>query len=89
FVLPTHKVNPQFEGGTIIIQRSLVHPDPHHSFLAYLHSRDSLFPYLSTLWLRENGSIPTRSWFLSRLRKIFPPTIAGHSMRAGGATSLA
>ncbi|KAI0037693.1 hypothetical protein FA95DRAFT_1476687, partial [Auriscalpium vulgare] len=30
-----------------------------------------------------------RSWFLRRLRKFFPNTIAGHSLRAGGATYFA
>jgi hypothetical protein len=89
FVLRTHKVDPQSEGSTIVIQRSLTHPDPHRAFVSYLHSCDNLFPFHSTLWLRENGSVPTRSWFTGRLRRFFPSSIAGHSMRAGGATSLA
>lgn len=89
FVLQMHKVDPQFEGATIVIQRSLIHPDPHKIFLDYLTSRDSLFPFHSTLWLRSTGAVPTRAWFLTRLRKFFPPSIAGHSLRSGGATSLA
>ncbi|KAI9064670.1 hypothetical protein FKP32DRAFT_1539007, partial [Trametes sanguinea] len=28
-------------------------------------------------------------WFMSHLRQLFPRNIAGHSMRAGDATSLA
>jgi hypothetical protein len=39
--------------------------------------------------LRSNGTIPTRSWFIHRLRQFFPNSIAGQSMRAGGATALA
>ncbi|OAX33599.1 hypothetical protein K503DRAFT_663056, partial [Rhizopogon vinicolor AM-OR11-026] len=30
-----------------------------------------------------------RSWFLRRLRFFFPANVSGHSMQAGGATSLA
>lgn len=30
FVLPTHKVDPQFEGSTIVIHQSQIHPDPHY-----------------------------------------------------------
>jgi hypothetical protein len=48
-----------------------------------------MFPGFPALWICENGSIPTRSWFLSYLHRHFPTTIAGHSLRAGGATALA
>ena len=41
----------------------------------------SVFPQL---WLRSDGSMPSRSWFLSRLHSVFPCSIGGHSMRAGG-----
>lgn len=63
--------------------------DPHGTFLSYLSSRDHLFPFNSFLWLRGDGSIPTRNWFIARLRARFPKSISGHSLRAGGATSLA
>lgn len=59
FVLQTHKADTQFEGATIVIQRSMIHPDPHQTFLSYLTSRDSLFHFHSTLWLRSNGAVPT------------------------------
>ena len=57
--------------------------------LSYVTLRDHLFPLHPTLWLRENGTVPSRSWFLSKLRTFFSSEIAGHSMRAGGATALA
>lgn len=90
FFLPGHKADRFFEGNTILLSRQ-----PHgqintyHQFSAYLASRDKLFPYCSPLWLRSNGTIPSRSWFINRLRVFFPKNIAGQSLRAGGATSLA
>ena len=89
FTLPGHKGNKFFEGNEIIIQRSDKAPDPYEPFLKYLRSRDKLFPYNPELWLRLDGTIPTRSFFISRLRSLFDTSISGHSMRAGGATSLA
>jgi hypothetical protein len=55
----------------------------------YISSRDQLFPLHPQLWFRTNGTSPTRSWFLRRLRQFCPPDIAGQSIRAGGATALA
>jgi len=89
FFLPGHKGDKFFEGNEIIIQRSDSGTDPFQPFLRYLRSRDARFPYNPELWLRENGSVPTRSFFIKRLRLLFDSSIAGHSMRAGGATSLA
>lgn len=88
FLLPRHKSDTSFEGSTIVIQRA-ASADPHHTFTSYLASRDKLFPFNSSLWLRNDGSIPTRAWFIARLRALFPDYISGHSLRAGGATSLA
>lgn len=88
FVLRRHKADTQFEGNTIVVQRAMS-ADPHGAFCSYLSSRDRLFPFNSFLWLRRDGSIPTRSWFIGRLRALFPSSISGHSLRAGGATSLA
>ncbi|KAJ3889116.1 hypothetical protein GG344DRAFT_52308, partial [Lentinula edodes] len=48
------------------------------------------FPINPYLWLRENGTVPTRRWFMTQLRSLFPDRdFAGQSMRAGGATALA
>ncbi len=89
FFLPTHKADRLFEGSHIILEQR-THPlDPVAVFLRYIEQRDRLFPLFPQLWLRENGSIPTRSWFMHRIRSHFPPEYAGHSLRSGGATALA
>jgi len=87
--LPGHKGDRFFEGNQVIIQRTNTDDDPFSPFLTYLASRDRLFPFHPELWLKSDGSIPTRTWFLRHLYKHFPHDVGGHSMRAGGATALA
>jgi hypothetical protein len=89
FFLPSHKADRFYEGNTILVQKNNTATDPYHHFLAYLHSRDRLFPLHLKLWLTLQGHVPTRYWFISRLRKLFPKNITGQSLRSGGATSLA
>jgi hypothetical protein len=89
FLLPGHKADRFFEGNTILIRKNDLQIDPHKIFTRYLSSRDNLHPYKPELWLRQSGKVPTRSWFMRRLRKYFPKDIGGASMRAGGATALA
>lgn len=89
FFLPYHKADRFYEGNTIIIQRTNRKSDPHTPFIQYLRSRDQLFPLNRELWLRSNGTVPTRGWFITRLKQYFPHDVAGQSLRAGGATSLA
>ena len=89
FDLRCDKSDHLFEGNTIVVQKSTSLPDPYLTFTTYLSSRDHRFPFHPHLWLRADGSPPTRSWFLSRLHRVLPSSIAGHSLRAGGATSLA
>jgi hypothetical protein len=84
--LPAHKADTTFEGNRIIVTDG----DALVSFRNYINSRDSLHPLNPFLWIRSNGKVPTRSWFIKRLRRLFPDdNIAGQSMRAGGATALA
>jgi hypothetical protein len=89
FFLPSHKGDRTFEGNIIIIQKHTSSIDPLSFFKRYLRSRDHLFPFSSDLWLRADGSRPTRSFFIRRMRLFFSNDVAGQSMRAGGATSLA
>jgi hypothetical protein len=89
FVLPAHKADTTFKGNRIHIAHIIDTPDPLPIMTRYMASRDHLFPLHPQLWLRSNGHSPTRSWFISRLSAFCPPDIAGHSMRAGGATALA
>lgn len=89
FLVQRDKTDSRFEGSRIVIQHVLAGSDPLPLFTRYLSSRDAKFPLHPFLWLKSNGHAPTRSWFIRRLRHFFPSAISGHSMRAGGATSLA
>ena len=78
FTLPAQKTDHLYEGDRVLIQRLLSAPDsddPWSLFQRYLVARDSSFPLHPYLWIRADGSIPTRSWFLSRLRRLFPPLL--------------
>lgn len=89
FLLPGHKADKFFEGNKVILQRNSSGNDPNGPFCKYLQSRDQLFPFHPQLWLRADGTVPTRGWFIRRLRQHFPSDVSGHSMRVGGATALA
>ena len=89
FFLPSHKADKFFEGNTVIIQRHHINIDPLSHFQQYLSSRDRLFPFSSDLWLRADGSRPSRSFFIRRMKLFFTKDVTGQSMRSGGATSLA
>src|ERR1700690_495159 len=89
FTLPGSKTDTIFAGNEILVRKINENHDAHRVFITYLTSRDKLFPYNAELWLRENGQIPTYTWFITRMRKLFPKEIAGHSIRSGGATALA
>jgi hypothetical protein len=64
FWLPSHKTDTTFEGSRLIVQRIHHSPDPYLTFISYLRSRDLLFPFNPEFWLRANGKVPTRSWFI-------------------------
>jgi hypothetical protein len=88
FFLPSHKADRFFEGNTVIIQQHTGTINPLSIFKKYLKSRDQLFPFSTDLWLRANGSRPTRSFFIRRMKLFFSNDVAGQSMRAGGAGHL-
>ena len=89
FFLPGHKANKFFEGNRVLLQRNSGGNDPDRPFCKYLQSCDKLFPFHPQLWLRTDGSVPTRGWFIRHLHQHFPSDVSGHSLRAGGATALA
>jgi hypothetical protein len=90
FQLPCNKTDPFFEGSHIIVKKDQYSSiNPLEVFLDYLNSRDTAFPLSSPLWLTSKGTVPTRSFFIKRLHRFFDNDVAGQSMRAGGATSLA
>ena len=86
--IPPSKTDVMFQGYQVVIQKSTTAPDPFSLSHKYLVSCDSHFALFPQLWLRSDGSVPSRSWFLSRLHSVFPRSIRGQSMRAGGAVSL-
>ena len=89
FTLAGHKADRLFEGSLILIQSTDVDDDAWAPFTKYLSLRDQRFPYRAELFLRENGTIPTRAWFLRILHQHLSGNIGGQSLRAGGATALA
>ena len=89
FFLPGHKANKFFEGNKVIVQQNSSGDNLDEPFCKYLQSQDCLFPFHPQLWLRADGSVPTCGWFIHCLCQHFPADIAGHSLRAGGATVLA
>ena len=89
FYLPGHKGDRFFDGSCILLQRTSTGDDPFSAFHAYVTARDITFPFHPQLWLRSNGSIPTRAWFIQKLLHLFKGDIGGHSLHASGATALA
>ena len=90
FLLPTHKADKFFEGNKVLIHAFDSNSiDPMPVFIRYLSSRDLLFPAVSPLWLTSEGTVPTRSFFMTRFHLFFSKSYGGASMRAGGATYLA
>lgn len=90
YTLPGHKANHLYEGSRVLIHLNNASERCLLSFKCYIATRDRFFPYKPELWLRKDGSIPCRSWFLKMLSKHFTADdIGGHSFRSGGATYLA
>lgn len=90
YTLPVSKTDKFGHGNQVLVRRTSYEDDCMKIFSDYVKSRDAAFPHYPELWLRSNGSIPTRSWFISRFQRIFENRgFSGHSIRAGGATALA
>jgi hypothetical protein len=77
FILPGHKADRFFQGNLILIQSTKQGNDPYAPLITYLTQRDHLFPLQAELWLKEDGTIPTRAWFLLLLRRFFPGDVSG------------
>lgn len=90
FQLPFHKADRFYQGSKIIVLRKPHSPlDPVSLMERYVSSRDTLFPFHPELWLTSHGFSPTSAWFVSRLQATLGDNVGGHSLRSGGATSLA
>lgn len=86
--LPYHKTD-RFYRGTDILFTSQYFADPTVLLKDYASMRDSLHGCKAALFLRENGAVPTRSWFDSKFFSLLDRQYGGHSCRAGGATFYA
>jgi hypothetical protein len=86
--LPYHKGD-RFYRGTDILFTSQSIANPVTLLREYTHLRDSRHGALAPLFLREDGSLPTRAWFEHIFFSLLDRRFGGHSCRAGGATYYA
>jgi hypothetical protein len=89
FLLPAHKADRFFEGNTILIQSTTSAPDAVPIMQRYVQERDIRFPHHPQLFLRSDGTVPARAFFMQRIKEALAGDVGGHSMRSGGATALA
>lgn len=86
--LPYHKTDPFYAGTDILFSTQEV-ADPVVLLQEFVHMRDKLHGARRALFIREDGSHPTRAWFDSKLFSFVDRSFGGHSPRAGGATFYA
>jgi hypothetical protein len=86
--LPYHKTDPFFHGTDILFSTQEV-ADPVSLLQLYVSVRDSVHGARRALFLRKDGSHPTRAWFDAKLFSFVDRSFGGHSPRAGGATFFA
>ena len=86
--LPYHKTDPFFR-GTDILFSSQDSADPITLLQEFVLRRDKVHGARRALFLREDGSHPTRAWFDAKLFSFVDRCFGGHSPRAGGATFFA
>jgi hypothetical protein len=90
FWLQCHKTDVLFEGNKVIVPDRTDDLNPRPIIQSYMSQRDQRFLLHPFLWVKSNGQVPSRRWFIKRLRRLFPdPSFAGQSLRSGGATSMA
>ncbi|KAJ6613359.1 hypothetical protein B0H10DRAFT_2222267 [Mycena sp. CBHHK59/15] len=86
--LPYHKGDPFYRGTDILFTEQEI-ADPVSLLHQYVGKRDSCHGACTALFLREDGSIPTRSWFDKKFFALLSRDYGGHSPRAGAATFYA
>ena len=86
--LPYHKTDPFFR-GTDILFSSQDSADPITLLQEFVLRRDKVHGAQRALFLREDGSHPTRAWFDAKLFSFVDRSFGGHSPRASGATFYA
>ncbi|KAF5373479.1 hypothetical protein D9615_009462 [Tricholomella constricta] len=86
--LPYHKSDPFYRGTDILFTPQEV-VDPVALLREYASRRDRLHGGRPALFLRTDGSHPTRSWFERKFFSVLSRDFGGHSPCAGGATFYA
>jgi hypothetical protein len=86
--LPYHKADRFFRGTTVLFSEQTV-VSPTSILPRYTSARDARFGASPALFMREDGSVPTRGWFDRMLHRFVDHTFGGQSCRAGGATFYA
>jgi hypothetical protein len=86
--LPYHKGDPFYRGTDILFTEQEI-ADPVSLLCQYIAKRDIRHGARAALFLREDGSIPTRSWFDKKFFALLSREYGGHSPRAGAATFYA
>ena len=86
--LPYHKTDPFFRGTDILFSNQ-DSANPVMLLQEYVPRRDVVHGARRALFLREDGSHPTRAWFDAKLFSYVDRSFGGHSPRAGGATFYA
>ena len=86
--LPYHKSD-QFYRGTDVIFTAQDIANPVLLLNNYVTLRDQIHGAKTALFLRENGSHPSRSWFELKFFAVLDQRFGGHAPRTGYATFLA
>ena len=86
--LPYHKTDPFYRGTDILFSPQEV-ADPVALLREFTQARDALHGARRPLFIRQDGSHPTRTWFDSKFFSLVDRSFGGHSLRAGGATFYA
>lgn len=90
FVLPFHKGDRFYRSSPVTLTdaNACADFDPILVIETYLRLRDAVHGLDGFLFLREDGSVPTKHWFMGHVRR-HARSASGHSFRSGGATFLA
>jgi hypothetical protein len=83
--LPYHKTDP-FYWGTDILFSSQIVADPILLLQEYVQAQDAIHSIHRALFLQEDNSHPTCSWFDSKIFSFVDSSFGGHSPHTGGAT---
>lgn len=88
YALPYHKGDRFYRGSEVLLSHQDI-VDPVRLLRKYCGKRDKIHGAHPYLFLREDGSLPSRSWFESIFFKLLNRDYGGHSVRAGSATFYA